>query len=117
MNRNRKVDILVQNSEHHIFIRVLHFKDSFSFLSASLDKLVKLNKYEGNDEVKDWENNFKDTQANSYIKAKTAVDLFTEKGVYPCDYMDTLEGFEETKLINGVSRDCSTKLVSLTKIT
>ena len=43
-----KIDVIAQNSERFITFgfKNLCFKDSFSFLSSSLDKLVKLTKYE-----------------------------------------------------------------------
>ena len=48
LNGNKKIEVIIQNSEKFITFSFgsLQFKDSFSFLSASLDKLVKLNKYE-----------------------------------------------------------------------
>ena len=64
LNENKKIDVIVQNSEKFITFSFgcLQFKDSFSFLSASLDKLVKLNKYENNEKMKDWQNHFRYTQ-------------------------------------------------------
>ena len=38
------------------------------------------------------------TQSNPYIKNKTDLDLLTDKGVYPFDYMNSFEKFDETKL-------------------
>ena len=92
--------MIVQNSEKFITFSFgyFQFKDSSSFLSASLDKLVSLNKYEGNDKIKDWENNFKYTQTNPHIKTKADLNWFTQKGVYPYDYMGTFKRLEKTKL-------------------
>ena len=126
LNRNKKIDVVVQNSDKFITFSFgyFQFKHSVSFLSASLDKLVKLNKYEGMinkslNKSKDRGNNFKYTKTNPYIKTKTDLEVFTEKLVYRYDYMDTCERFEETKnyLRNSISIVSSTKLVSLTKIT
>ena len=50
LNQNKKIDVIAQNSEKFITFSfgACQFKDSFAFLTASLDKLVRLNKYEGN---------------------------------------------------------------------
>ena len=58
LNENKKIEVIFQNSEKFITFSFgsLQFKDSFSFLSASLDKLVKLNKYENDKKMKDWQN-------------------------------------------------------------
>ena len=81
-----------------------------AFLSASLDKLVKLNKYDiaGKDEHdkpiykkrNDWKDNFRFSPANPYIRNKTDLDLLTEKGVYPYDYMNSFDKFNESQLPN-----------------
>ena len=65
--------------------RQLEFKDSAQFLLASLDKLVKSNKKE----------TFKHT-----LKGQTneEFELLIRKGVYPYEYMDSWERFDETKL-------------------
>ena len=93
LNENKKIDVIIQNSEKFITFSFgsLQFKDSFSFLSASLDKLVKLNKYENDKKMKDWQNHFRYTQSNPYIKSKTDLDLLTDKGVYPYDYMNSFD--------------------------
>ena len=78
----------------------MDFKDSFSFLSASLDKLVKLNKYVDETKIKDWQNNFRYTKTNPYIKNNTDLNLLTDKGVYPYDYMNSFDKFNETQLPN-----------------
>ena len=50
----KKIDVIAQNSERFIMFGFynLQFKDSFSFLSSSLDRLVGLNKYEDYDDVR-----------------------------------------------------------------
>ena len=107
LNENKKIDVIIQNSEKFITFSFgsLQFKDSFSFVSASLDKLVKLNKYnsggvlgangayENEKKMKDWQNHFRYTQSNPYIKSKTDLDLRTDKGVYPYDYMNSFDKF------------------------
>ena len=87
LNQNKRIDVIAQNSEKFITFSfgACQFKDSFAFLTASLDKLVRLNKYEGNEKIKDWDTHFRYTSTNPYIKSKT-LNLLTDKGVYPYDY-------------------------------
>ena len=51
LNQNKRIEVIAQNSEKFITFSfgACQFKDSFAFLTASLDKLVRLNKYEGNE--------------------------------------------------------------------
>ena len=100
LNPNKKIKVIAQNSEKFITFSFgcCQFKDSFAFLSASLDKLVKLNKYENDEKIKEWENNFRYTKTNPYIKNKTDLDLLTDKGVYPYDYMNSFDKFNEEQL-------------------
>ena len=112
LNENKRIDVIAQNSEKFITFSFgsLQFKDSMAFLSASLDKLVKLNKYDivGKDEHdkpiykkrNDWKDNFRFSSANPYIRNKTDLDLLTEKGVYPYDYMNSFDKFNESQLPN-----------------
>ena len=55
-----KINVIAQNSEKFInfSINQPEFKDNFSFLSSSLDKLVKLTKYENDEKRENWQNNF-----------------------------------------------------------
>ena len=73
------------NSEKFITFafKNLCFKDCFSFLSSSLDKLVKSSKYEDGDKKQNWHCNFKFSKRNSYVKNDEDLDLLTDKGVYP----------------------------------
>ena len=100
LNQNKRIDVIAQNSEKFITFSfgACQFKDSFTFLTASLDKLVRLNKYEGNGKIKDWDTRFRYTSTNPYIKSKTDLNLLTDKGVYPYDYMNSFDKFNETKL-------------------
>ena len=38
------------------------------------------------------------TSTNPYIKSKTDLNLLTDKGVYPYDYMNSWDKFDEIKL-------------------
>ena len=100
LNEHKRIDIIAQNSEKFITFSfgACQFKDSLAFLSASLDKLVRLNKYEGNEQVKEWENHFRYTKTNPYIKSKTDLNLLTDKGIYPYDYMNSFDKFDEEQL-------------------
>ena len=75
------------NKEKYISFswRQLVFKDSAQFLLASLDKLVKSNKKE----------TFKHTQKG---RTNEEFELLIRKGVYPYEYMDSRERFDETEL-------------------
>ena len=100
LNQHKRIDVIAQNSEKFITFSfgACQFKDSFAFLTASLDKLVRLNKYEGNEQIKDWETRFRYTSTNPYIQSKTDLNFLTDKGVYPYDYMNSWDKFDEIKL-------------------
>ena len=67
--QNKKIDVIAQNSEQFITCSfgACQFKDSFAFLTGSLDKLVRLKQYERNQKIKDWETCFRYTSTNPYI--------------------------------------------------
>ena len=101
LNSNKGINVVAQNSEKFITSSFgsCEFTDSFAFLTASLDKLVKLNKYDviGKDENykpiykkrEGWQEQLQQTSSNPYVNSKTDLDdLLTEKGVYPYDYMN-----------------------------
>ena len=98
--QNNRIDIIAQNSEKFITFafKNLCFKDSFSFLSSSLDKLVKLSKYEEGEKKENWQNNFKFSQRNPYVSNDEDLDLLTDKGVYPYDYFTSFDKFREKQL-------------------
>ena len=100
LSKNAKIDCIAQNSEKFITFgfKNLCFKDSFSFLSSSLDKLVKLSKYEDDKRRENWKNNFRYSVGNPYAKADEDLDLLTDKGIYPYDYFDSFDRFTERNL-------------------
>ena len=108
LSNEKKIDVIAQNSEKFINIGFdsLSIKDSFSFITASLDKLVSLTKYDNTDEkdkskwiLRDnWQNNFRYSSKNDMIKSEKCLDLLTEKGVYPYDYMNSFDKFGEEQL-------------------
>ena len=101
LSNKKKIDVIAQNSEKFINIGFdsLSPKDSFSFITASLDKLVSMSKYDDTDEkdnrkwvLRDnWQSNLKYSRKNDSIKTEKCLDLLllTEKGVYPYDYMNS----------------------------
>ena len=93
LNKNSKIECIAQNSEKFITFRFknLCFKDSFSFLSSSLDKLVKLSKYEDDKKRENWKNNFRYSVRSPYVKTDEDLDLLTDKGIYPYDYFDDFD--------------------------
>ena len=100
LSERGKIDVIAQNSEKLIAFafKNLCFKDSFSFLSSSLDKLVKLSKYEDGEKKQNWQNNFKFSKRNLYVSNDEDLDLLTDKGVYPYDYFNSFDKFREKQL-------------------
>lgn len=85
------IKIIAQNFEKYVTFNVLNlqFMDSFAFLSSSLDTLAT-------NLLKNGMDNFKHTlQGNLTDKQK---DLILKKGVYPYEYMDCVDKFNETAL-------------------
>ena len=97
---NEKIDVIAQNSEKFITFafKNMCFKDSFSFLSSSLDKLVKLSKYEEGIKREKWTKNFKLSKRSPYVSNDEDLDLLTDKGVYPYDYMNSFDKFRDKEL-------------------
>ena len=89
----------------------LQFKDSFSFLSSSLDRLVGLSKYKDYDDIRggkiafndreyldNWKDNFKHSRNSSCVSNDEDLDMLTDKGVYPYDYMNSWDRFNDIEL-------------------
>ena len=108
LSNNNKIDVIAQNSETNINISFesLSVKDTFGFLTASLDKLVSMSKYDNTDEedkskwllCENWKDHFRFSSKNDVIKSETCLDLLTDKGVYPYDYMNSFEKFDDKQL-------------------
>ena len=97
---NQKIEVLGKSLEQFFRIKLgnhLIIKDSFNFLSYSLDKLVKDRK-----STQNLPELFPATYA--FFKEKydhlseDAFELLTRKGVYPYSYMDSHAKFTEDKL-------------------
>ena len=108
LSNKKKIDVIAQNSEKFINIGFdsLSVKDSFSFITASLEKLVPMTKYDNTDEKErskwvlrdNWQSNFRYSSKNDIIKTEKCLDLLTEKGVYPYDYMNAFDKFNDEQL-------------------
>ena len=80
LSNKKKIDVKAQNSEKFINIGFdsLSVKDSFSFITASLDKLVSMTKYDNTDEKErskwvlrdNWQSNFRYSRKNDIIKTE-----------------------------------------------
>ena len=84
------INVIPNNMEKYMAFMLgynLLFIDSFQFMSLSLEKLVKNLPADA----------FKYT---GQVFQKKEFEFMTKKGVYPYDYMDSFEKFEETKLPN-----------------
>ena len=84
--KNTEVDTYIdKKGEPKPIYHKIRFIDSFKFMAASLDSLV---------------NNLPEDAFNNLKKYYTGdkLSLVKRKGVYPYEYMDSLERFKETKL-------------------
>jgi len=86
----KKIDCISQSSEKFISFKVgnLVFKDSFAFMSTSLDKLSQNMKPEQFLLSREY---YKNLEYEKFL-------LLIKKGVYPYDYTDSFERFNETEL-------------------
>jgi len=88
-----KVDIIAQNFEKYMTISFGNFKmlDSFAFLASSLDNL-------SSNLLKDGKKEFVHTLNNNKELSDDKIDLLLQKGVYPYEYMNSNERFDEEQL-------------------
>ncbi len=61
------------------------------FLLGSIEKLTELLETE-------WLDKFKQSKTNKYVNNDYDLDLLTQKGVFPYDYMDCFDKFNDTEL-------------------
>ena len=80
LSERGKIDVIAQNSEKFITFafKNLCFKDTCSFLPSSLDKLVKLGKYEDGNRKENWQNNFKFSKINPLVMTRIWIYLLTK---------------------------------------
>ena len=82
--KQMNINVIPNNMEKYLAIILgnhLTFIDSFQFMSSSLDRLVS--------------NLPKESFKYASKKFKSKLDLMTRKGVYPYDYMDSFNKFNE----------------------
>jgi hypothetical protein len=86
------IKIIAQNFEKYMTFSFGEFRvlDSFAFMSSSLDTL-------SSNLLKDGKHNFKQTLSDSSL-TDDQKDLLLCKGVYPYEYMKSVEKFDETEL-------------------
>ena len=83
-----KINAIPNNMEKYMAFMLgnnLNFIDSFQFMSSSLDKLVSNLPKE-------------DLKYTSEEFTGKKLSLMSQKGVYPCDYMDCFEKSDQTEL-------------------
>lgn len=91
-NRNfENIRIIAQNFEKYMSFSFanLMFLDSFAFLSSSLDTLAS-------NLLKDGKDNFQAINGQPYNEVQK--EILLQKGVYPYEYIDSFEKFQETEL-------------------
>ena len=110
LSNQKKINVTAQNSEklwkvyqRRIWFDSLSVKGSFRFITASLDELVSMTKYDNTDEKgnskwilrENWQSNFRYSSKVAVVKTETekCLDLPTEKGVYQT--MNAFERFNE----------------------
>ena len=79
-------------------VKQFELKDRFSFLSSSLDKLVKLTDYECNEKRENWSSHFTYTENRHYVEDDYGLDVLTDMGNNPYDHMNDFSKFNETEL-------------------
>ena len=97
------IDIIAQNFEKYMTIKFANFRiiDSFAFLSSSLDSLSSnMNPYEESNTEKENINTLRMIykHTSNHFKNDEQFLKVIKKGVYPYEYIDGPDKFEETKL-------------------
>ncbi|GBN48631.1 hypothetical protein AVEN_140029-1 [Araneus ventricosus] len=109
-----KIDAIPNTEEKYISFskRIggmkLRFIDSLKFMSSSLDHFLKNLRKMPENELSKYPPKIRQMKYINYLKSKfretsfhfpdDKLDLITRKGVYPYDYMDSKDKYEETKL-------------------
>lgn len=88
--KETEIKCIPQTFEHYISFSLgnLRFIDSFQFLTSSLETLVENLESDGHDNFDDFPREFYEDHAK----------LLLRKGVYPYNYMDSADRFQEKKL-------------------
>ena len=96
-SKNKRIDCIPNNMERYISFRMgsLVFLDTLQFLNTSLEQLVNNLSVNGADKF---------PHTSDYMRRKypdllpDAITLILKKGVYPYDYMDSYDRFDESSL-------------------
>jgi len=98
----QKIDCIPQNLEKYISFSISHlrFIDSILFMDSSLETLTKNLKKGEMDKIKHANKTF---EGEEFIHTKKffqgeELNLITQKGVYPYDYMNSFERFSDEQL-------------------
>ena len=94
--KDQPIKVIGQGMEKYLILslgRYLVFKDTLMFLSTSLEQLGKNLRKSGMDKFKTLRSEFPDAN-------KEQLDLLLRKQVYPYEYMDSWERFDEPRLPN-----------------
>jgi hypothetical protein len=88
---SKYISIIPLTSERYLTFSVgnVYFKDSYKFLSGSLEKLVSILREKGDEHFK---------YVNKYITDKQQNSLMKRKGVFPYNYINSLDVLSETCL-------------------
>ncbi len=91
-NKGRKINCIAQNSEKFVSFSISHlqFIDSFAFMAESLEKLVE------NMPTKNVKKSFKNLSEHFNGITEYKLWLLRRKGIYPYDYIDSFDRFNET---------------------
>ena len=91
---------IAKNTEKFMTFQIghLHFNDSYSFMGSSLDELVESQFPKGCNRVEIIKTKFKITYRNLKQYTDEQLYILVRKGLYPYDYMDSFEKFNETSL-------------------
>ena len=95
-----KISAIVQNMEKLISFSwgQFRFVDSYAFLSSSLDKLVQNTPKKDLRITRQQYPNWCYLSQSRRLLNDTKFHLVTQKGVYPYEYMDSLDRFDEKEL-------------------
>lgn len=98
------INAICNSEEKYLSFTIGRFRfiDSMQFLNSSLDNLVKNLKEAGADKFYHTRKYFIENSGIEYSdeEQKKIMDLILRKGVYPYEYMDSWERFEETEIID-----------------
>ena len=81
-------------SPYPFLLEQVAFEEGIAFLSSLLEKLVKVTTYKDDVKLQDWYEHLKHSNLSEYAKD---FDLIAEKGIYPDDWMRSVQRSPTTK--------------------